>query len=175
MVHAPASDCNEWLLLAACSGAKGNLKGEPVPITRLDRVPAVSHRFPSFFPMAAISCSMCWEFRKGPVSIWVARRRQAEAVECLKHSRGCIWHRVGVRGLQARADVLGKGSIAFMRGTTLIAQSLDVDRRELTGEPIRVADPVGTMNEGAEASPYRPPVISRIAWAPLTVRGYQSR
>ena len=57
----------------------------------------------------------------------------------------------------------------------MIAQSLDVDRRELTGEPIRVADPVGTMNEGAEASPYRPPVISRIAWAPLTVRGYQSR
>jgi len=66
VIHGRANGRIEWLPLAARTGAKGNLKtcqvicvpihrvvlhisasgGEPVPITRLDRVPAVSHRFP---------------------------------------------------------------------------------------------------------------------------------
>jgi len=38
--------------------------------------------------------------------------------------------------------------IAFVRGTALMAQHLDLDRGELTGEPVIVADPVGFTNSG---------------------------
>ena len=35
--------------------------------------------------------------------------------------------------------------IVFVRGTTLMTQHLDLDRGELTGDPVRVADPVGII------------------------------
>jgi serine/threonine protein kinase/Tol biopolymer transport system component len=43
---------------------------------------------------------------------------------------------------------LGEGMIAFVRGTSLIAQHFNLKRGELTGDPIRLADPVGYDGNG---------------------------
>jgi Tol biopolymer transport system component len=40
------------------------------------------------------------------------------------------------------------GQLLFVRGSTLLAQSFDVDRLELQGEPVPVADPVATADFG---------------------------
>lgn len=52
----------------------------------------------------------------------------------------------------AGAD-LAPGMIVFMRQTALLAQHIDVKRGELTGDPITIADPVGsTVNNFGEIS-----------------------
>jgi serine/threonine protein kinase/Tol biopolymer transport system component len=43
---------------------------------------------------------------------------------------------------------LASGMIVFLRGTTLMAQHLDLKRWELTGDPVRLADPVGMSASG---------------------------
>jgi len=43
---------------------------------------------------------------------------------------------------------LAPGMIAFLRGTALMAQHLDLKRIELTGDPVRLADAVGSTGTG---------------------------
>jgi serine/threonine protein kinase len=46
------------------------------------------------------------------------------------------------------AEYLPPDMVAFVRGTSLLAQHLDLQRGELTGDLITIADPVGTFQNG---------------------------
>ena len=46
--------------------------------------------------------------------------------------------------------------IAFVRGTTLMPRHLDLNRGELMGDPVRVADPVDTGALGSGGFQCRP-------------------
>ena len=96
--------------------------------------PAVSTRWP---PFSFLRCRNSGGF--GHLS-GIARWRGTETVDGGRHRRRVS--RSG-RGRQAEGRS-GQGMIAFVRGTTLLAQHLDLKRGELTGDPVRLADPVGS-------------------------------
>src|SRR5262249_39651286 len=59
---------------------------------------------------------------------------------------------------------LSPGMIAFVRGTTLLAQRLDINRGELIGDPIRVADPVYANANGTGNGSFSVSADGRVAY-----------
>jgi serine/threonine protein kinase/Tol biopolymer transport system component len=108
--------------------------GEPVAVTKVDR--QISHRFPQFLP-------------GGRQFLFYAPAATPEAA-------GIHLGSLDSPETQrlAAADAAGiyaaNGWLLFIREGTLLAQRLDLGRRELTGDPLTVADPVAS-NVGAGA------------------------
>jgi len=103
--------------------------GEPVAVTRLDSPRQTDHRFPQFLP-------------DGRHFLFHALGTPEAAGIYLGSLDG------GEPKRLAAADTAGAylapGMIAFVRQTTLMAQHLDLKRGELTGDPVSLADPVGS-------------------------------
>jgi serine/threonine protein kinase/Tol biopolymer transport system component len=114
------------LRIAASSG------GEPAPATRLDPQ-HLSHVTPQFLP-------------DGRHFLFYALGSAEASGIYLGSLDG------GEPKMLAAADDAGaylpSGMIVFIRHATLIAQHLDLGRGELTGDPFRLADSVGSNNSG---------------------------
>jgi Tol biopolymer transport system component len=102
--------------------------GEPHVVTRLDPPRQNSHRFPHFLPdghhflfysLGSVEASGIYLGSLGSS----ATKRLASA--------------------NSEAEYLA-GGIVFVRQTKLLVQHLDLSRAQLTGEPVVVADPVGS-------------------------------
>jgi eukaryotic-like serine/threonine-protein kinase len=109
--------------------------GDPVAVTRF--APGQnSHVYPQFLP-------------DGRHFLYWALGTQETSGIFLGSLDGEEPKRVAVS--DSAAAYLASEMIAFVRGTTLMAQGLDLNRGELTGDPIRLADPVGTNGFGRGA------------------------
>ena len=100
--------------------------GEAVAVTKLDR--QTSHRFPQFLP-------------DGRRFLFYAQGPPETAGIYLDSLDS------GAPKRLTAADTAGayapSGWLLWVRAGTLVAQRLDLERRELTGNPVTVADPVG--------------------------------
>ncbi len=108
--------------------------GEPVAASKLDR--QNSHRFPQFLPGGR-------RFLFYATGTPETNGIYLGSLDSLETKRVAA---ADTAGLYASAGSLA-GRLLFMRGGTLFAQQLDVERGELTGDPVTVADPV-TSNLG---------------------------
>jgi serine/threonine protein kinase/Tol biopolymer transport system component len=114
------------LLRIASSG------GEPVAVTRFDARQS-DHRFPQFLP-------------DGRHFVFYAAGTPDGTGIYLGSLDGGESKRLA--GADTAGVYLAPGRIAFVRQSTLFAQHLDLERAELTGDPIRVADSVATNGVG---------------------------
>jgi hypothetical protein len=107
-------------------------RGDPVAVTRL--TPGQSyHQFPEFLP-------------DGRHFLFYAQGTPEASGIYLASLDGGEPKRLAAA--DSTGVYLAPGMIAFVRGTTLMAQHLDLKRGELTGEPARLADAVGTNGLG---------------------------
>jgi Tol biopolymer transport system component len=99
--------------------------GEPVAVTKLER--QTGHRFPQFLPGGR---QFLFYAQGSPETggVYIASLDSPEA------KRLVVADSAGVYSPE--------GWLLFIRGGTLLAQRLDLGRRELTGDPVTVADPV---------------------------------
>jgi Tol biopolymer transport system component len=107
--------------------------GEPVPVTRLDLGRQVNHRLPRFLP-------------DGRHFLFYALGSVEAAGIYLASLDGGEPKRLGPA--DSAAEFFPPDMIAFVRGTSLMVQRLDLKRSELIGEPVRLADPVGVDPRG---------------------------
>jgi Tol biopolymer transport system component len=106
--------------------------GSPVAVTRLDRSRGeTSHRWPSFLPDGR-------HFLYRSPGIYLASLDGGEAKHLVSADSGALY----------AASAAGAGYLLFVRDATLLAQPFDADKRQLTGEPFRVADQVGAHAYG---------------------------
>jgi Tol biopolymer transport system component len=110
--------------------------GEPVAITKLDLPRISQHRFPHFLPDGRhfLFYAVGTPEAQG---IYLGSLDGSEPKRLAQADTGAVY--------------FGDGYVAFMRQTTLIAQHLDVQRGELTGDPVKIAESVGAngINSGA--------------------------
>ena len=113
--------------------------GEPVAVTKLDK--QLNHRFPQFLPggrqflfYAQGTPETDGIYLGSLDSPEVKRLAAADTAGAYFSERAASTARTSAPG----------GWLLFIRGTTLFAQRLDLDRRELTGDPVTVADPVAS-------------------------------
>jgi serine/threonine protein kinase len=103
--------------------------GEPVAATRLDPPRTVQHVFPRFLP-------------DGRHFTYYALGSPEAAGIYLGSLDGGEPKRLAAA--DSTGAYLAPSMIAFVRQTTLMVQRLDVKRGELAGDPVRLADPVGS-------------------------------
>ncbi|OLD16798.1 MAG: hypothetical protein AUI91_13520 [Acidobacteria bacterium 13_1_40CM_3_56_11] len=103
--------------------------GDPVTVTRLDPPRQSQHVFPQFLPDGR------------HFLFYVVGTPEASGIYL-----GSLDGREPKRLVAADSTgaYLAPGMIAFARQTTLMAQRLDLNQVELTGDPMRLADPVGS-------------------------------
>jgi hypothetical protein len=106
--------------------------GPATPVTGFDASRAEnSHRFPSFLP-------------DGRHFIYAVRSERPEhwgiSIASLDNPEGTVL----VTGTDWSAQVAPPGYLLFVRGSTLMAQPMDLDARQLRGEPVAIAESVGT-------------------------------
>jgi serine/threonine protein kinase/Tol biopolymer transport system component len=106
--------------------------GEPVAVTRINSH-QTSHRFPQFLP-------------DGRHFIFYAIGSPESSGIYLGSLDGGEAKRLAAA--DSAGAYLGPAMIAFVRGTTLMAQHLDQQQGTLTGDPIALADPIGSNNLG---------------------------
>ena len=102
--------------------------GEAVPVTHIDPPLQTGHHFPQFLP-------------DGRQFLYYTQGASEASGIYLSSLDGAV------STFLTAADsgtFLPPGSLIFGRQSVLFAQRLDVKRRELTGEPRRLADPVGS-------------------------------
>src|SRR5262249_2377260 len=107
--------------------------GELVTVTQLDPPRQVSHRFPQFLP-------------DGRHFLFYAAGTPEASGIYLGSLDGGEPKRLAAA--DSNAAYLPSGMIAFVRGTTLMAQHLELKRGELIGDSIKFADPVSTSAVG---------------------------
>jgi Tol biopolymer transport system component len=102
--------------------------GEPMPVTRLDLPRQNSHRFPQFLPDGRHFLFFSQGFGEA-TGIYLASIDGGEPARLTAADSG--------------GAPLGPDRIAFLRQGALVTQALDVGRRQLTGDPVVLADSVG--------------------------------
>ena len=109
--------------------------GEPEPVTTLDASQKeTSHSAPWFLPDGRR-----FLYRAQPSNaIFLGSLDSAERTELLR--------------ADSKALYAATGHLLFMRGSTLMAQSFDADRAEVSGDAFRVADNVGVSLQSARAA-----------------------
>jgi hypothetical protein len=108
--------------------------GEPVAVTKLDR--QVSHRFPHFLP-------------DGRQFLFYARGTTETAGIFLGSLDSAETKRL--TAADAGGAYLPSGWLLWVRAGTLVGRRLDLERRELTGDPVTVADLVAFDNNASAA------------------------
>jgi serine/threonine protein kinase len=109
--------------------AKG---GTPVPVTRL-RESETAHTAPTFLP-------------DGRHFIFLSSISRAQIGSIDAPNREDLFV------ADSRVDFTEPGYLAFVRGSRLMVQRFDADRRIVTGEPVQVADGVGIGGYGRVAA-----------------------
>ncbi len=106
--------------------------GEAVAATRLDIPRQVDHRNPQFLPDGRHF--LFYSIGPETSGIYMGSLDGGEPKRLTAADSG--------------GEYLAPEMIVFLRQTTLMAQHLDLKRGELTGDPVRLADPVGSNNAG---------------------------
>jgi Tol biopolymer transport system component/predicted Ser/Thr protein kinase len=108
--------------------------GTPEPLTTVDSSQGEpSHRSPQLLP-------------GGRILFQVVGTPQQAGIYATSLSNPKEWIRlVATDG----GGVYAAGHLLWVRGTTLVAQRLDLERLKLSGDPVPVADPVGTAAPGS--------------------------
>jgi Tol biopolymer transport system component len=104
--------------------------GEPVAVTQAGASGLVQHRFPQFLP-------------DGRRFIFYGIGAAEASGIYIGSLDGGELKRVAAS--DSAGAYLNPGLIAFVRGTTLMAQHLDMNRGELVGDPLKIADPVSAL------------------------------
>ncbi len=112
--------------------------GAATAVTRLDVAEHVTHRFPHFLPDGRRFLFLAI----GPTDV---RGIYIGSVDSAKTKR--------IMAAETAADFVPPATLLFVRNGTLLAQTLDLDREELTGDPITVADTMAFDN-GARAAAF---------------------
>jgi Tol biopolymer transport system component len=106
--------------------------GPLTPVTTLDKARAEnSHRFPSFLP-------------DGRHFVYVVRSERPENWGLHIGSLDSSAVKRLTNASTESALVVPSGHLLYLRGSTLLAQSIDLRRFELEGEPAKIADSVAT-------------------------------
>ncbi len=109
--------------------------GNAVPLTTLNSTrQEYNHRWPQFFP-------------DGKHFLYLARSSDPETTGVYVRSLETEEPRQLVRGTTANADYFPP-YLLYARGETLMAQSFDASRLELTGEPLPLLEKVGSFSGG---------------------------
>jgi serine/threonine protein kinase/Tol biopolymer transport system component len=104
---------------------------KPVAVIRIDQS-QVSYRYPHFLPDGRHF--LFYEVTPDASSIYLGSLDGGEPKR--------------LAAADSAGTYLAPGMIAFTRQTTLFAQHLDLKRGELTGDPVRIADSVGSNGVG---------------------------
>jgi len=108
------------------------LGGTPTTITTLDASKGeTTHRWPRFLPDGKhyfFVAGSVFGFKENPSNVLLLGTLDGTTSKVLMHVHGSAEY--------------ASGHILFMRQNTLMAQALDINRLELTGEAVPVADPV---------------------------------
>src|SRR5262249_39455322 len=110
-------------------GASRRREGEPVAVTRLDPPRQAQHVFPQFLPDGR-------HFLFFVVGTPEASGIYLGSLDGEEPKR--------LAAADSTGAYLPPGMIAFVRQTTLMAQRLDLNRGELTGDPVRLADSISS-------------------------------
>lgn len=102
--------------------------GVPVAVTRVDPPRHTEHRFPHFLP-------------DGRHFLFYTVGTPEASGTYLGSLNGGEPKRL--TAADTVSSYLAPGMIVFVRGTTLVAQQIDLKRGELIGDPMRLADPIG--------------------------------
>jgi hypothetical protein len=120
--------------------------GEPVVVTKLDK--QTGHRFPQFLP-------------SGRQVLFYATGTPETAGIYLGSLDSSETKRLAAAG--TAGAYLPSGRLLFIRGNTLLAQRLDLDHGELTGDPVTVADPVA-FNAGLNVGAFSVSAVGLVAY-----------
>jgi Tol biopolymer transport system component len=122
--------------------------GDPVPVTRL--IPGhSSHTSPQFLPDGRHF--LYWALGSAETfGIYLGSLEGGEPKR--------------LAAADSFAAYMPPGMITFVRGTTLMAQHLDINRGILTGDPMRVADPVGSNANGTGNGGFSISADGRVAY-----------
>ncbi len=112
--------------------------GAATAVTRLDAAGHVAHRFPHFLPDGRRFLFLV----VGPTNV---RGIYIGSVDSAETKR--------VMAAETAADFVPPATLLFVRNGTLLAQTLDLDREELTGDPVTVTDAMAFDN-GARAAAF---------------------
>ena len=108
-----------------------------------------SHRWPQFLPDGRRILYLARSASADHQGIYVGTPGANDWKLLLRAPNNAEITRDRPKSLPALFPRSGQPFLLFVRGQTLTAQRVDLDRLELTGEPVTVADPVGTwMNRG---------------------------
>jgi eukaryotic-like serine/threonine-protein kinase len=107
--------------------------GEPVVVTRLDAPRQTQHRHPRFLPDGR------------HFLFYVDGTPEASGIYLGSLDGG---EPKRLTAADAAGASLGPGTIAFVRQASLIGQHLDVKRGELTGDPVKLVDAIGSTAFG---------------------------
>jgi Tol biopolymer transport system component len=119
--------------------------GEPVAVTKLDK--QNSHRFPQFLP-GGRQFLFYAQGTSETTGIYVGSLDSSETKRLVAtDTAGVYFSERAVRQDGGRTSTLSPASslagwLLFIRAGTLLAQRLDLERGELAGDPVTVADPV---------------------------------
>ncbi len=128
--------------------------GQPAPATKLDR--QTSHRFPFFLPDGRQFLFYA-QGTPDTAGIYLGSLESPDTHRLTAADAAGVYLQTSIAGRASSglgpAGALREGGwLLWVRGGTLVAQRLDLERRVLTGDPVTVADPVAvdtTFNVGA--------------------------
>ena len=125
-----------WIVFSAGPGPLSRVStsgGDPVVVTKLDTPRQVQHRFPRFLPDGRRFIYYSIGTPEGQ-GIYLASLDGGEPKR--------------LTAADAAGAYVPPGMIAYVRGTTLMARHLDLEKGELSGDPVTIADPVGFIANG---------------------------
>jgi eukaryotic-like serine/threonine-protein kinase len=122
--------------------------GEVTPVTTLDRGKLeTSHRWPQFLADGRHLLYFARSSMHEHQGIYVGTPGSKDWKLILRTPFNAIAVALPAQALRGRLFGADRGHLLFMREQTLLAQQFDLDRLELRGEPVPVAESVGaTMN-----------------------------
>jgi Tol biopolymer transport system component len=127
--------------------------GEVTSVTTLDRGRLeTSHRWPQFLPDGRHLLHFARSSAHDHQGIYVGTPGSTDWKLLVRTPLSAMAVALPEQALGDRLFGGRRGSLLFMRDQTLLAQPIDLDRLELRGEPLPVAESVGTNNNRVGAS-----------------------
>ncbi len=122
-------------------------RSEVTPVTTLNRERREnSHRWPQFLPDGKRILYLARSAAADHQGIYVGTPEANDWKLLLRTPANALVTQGPAEVAASPEPRSGQPFLLYMRGQTLTAQRLDLDRIELTGEPVPVADPVGTYH-----------------------------
>jgi len=136
--------------------------GEPTQVTFFDSTRhETAHRFPRFLPDGRHFHFIALPIDEGKINTWVGELGSKTRTHVVSATSGAVF--------------VPPGHMAFVRDQSLMTQSFDLSRLQVTGEPVRIGEapedlttlgtnPASASGNGILIYPTSAPVLSRLTW-----------